>query len=111
MGSIYFTRDISRIMDKLIGEIVMNVAEDETLTNEQIVTMLREVRIFRKFADKVVAELMELDEKREREIAEEESRKKAEAAAAKENAEKLQESYDALFVDKTWKLGDKADGQ
>ena len=42
MGSIYFTRDISRIMDKLIGEIVMNVAEDETLTNEQIVTMLRE---------------------------------------------------------------------
>lgn len=111
MGSIYFTRDISRIMDKLIGEIVMNVAEDESLTNEQIVTMLREVRIFRKFADKMVAKLMELDEKHEAELREMEIRQKAEEDMAKENAEKLQESYDALFVDKTWKPGDKANGQ
>lgn len=92
MANLYYTEEMKKIFDAKISGLVLEIANDETLTNDRIVNGLKEIRCYRKFADMIVEDMAAAD------MAEEQEKQELEEAG-----KAAREAYDNLFIAKTWK--------
>ena len=91
MAKLYFTREIVFEIEDMIKQNMLTVFNDKSLSDEEVNRHVSELRIFKKYADKLVGRLKELDRLEDEEIKAYEARqaaKKAATEAAKADAEK-----------------------
>ena len=92
MAKLYFTREIVFEIEDMIKQNTLAVINDKSLSVEEVIRHVCELRIFKKYADELVGRLKELDRLEDEEIKAYEARQAAKKAAtetaAKADAEK-----------------------
>jgi len=75
--SLYWTKDVKKIFDEHIGRVARELLEDKSLSDSQMATAVKHLRLCQDFANEIIAEMEEMDRK----DAEDQERWKAEKAA------------------------------
>ena len=70
MANMYRTEEVGDVMETIIDRLCKRVIDDDKLTNDDLISVVRNIRLFIHFKNEVVAELIKEDEKYEQRIAE-----------------------------------------
>lgn len=62
MAKLYYTKDIAKAINEKIMRDSANLVQDKDLTEDSLLHYVRELRIFRKYAEELIEELVEADE-------------------------------------------------
>ena len=85
MAKIYWTKDIKKLIDKKVEHDSAIIVNDHDLSEEALFRFVRDLRIFKKYADELIEEMEQLDREDDEYIA------RIKAEAAKRDAEKASE--------------------
>ena len=83
MPKLYWTKDVKKIIDKKIEEDSAILVNDHNMSEENLFKFVRDLRIFKKYADELIEKMEEIDVEYDEDMA----RFKAECEA-KEDGEK-----------------------
>ena len=61
MAKLYYTKDIAKAINEKIMRDSANLVQDKDLTEDSLLRYVRELRIFRKYAEELIEELVEAD--------------------------------------------------
>ena len=70
MANMYRTEEVGDVMETIIDKLCKRVVDDDKLTNDDLISVVRNIRLFVHFKNEVIAELIKEDEKYEQRIAE-----------------------------------------
>lgn len=70
MGKLYHTHEVKDVFDEKLNGMILEAANDSELTGSVLGSVIEKIRLFRKFADEIIAYMEKEDEKYEAEMAE-----------------------------------------
>lgn len=74
MAKIYWTKEVKKLMDNEIHELLDNLINDTDITLETENEMVAMIRTCRQFADKIISQMTELDRQEDEERAQREQK-------------------------------------
>lgn len=69
MAKLYYTKDIAKAINEKIMRDSANLVQDNDLTEDSLLRYVCELRIFRKYAEELIEELVEADKVDDADIA------------------------------------------
>ena len=70
MGKLYHTHEVKDVFDEKLNSMILEAANDSELTGSALGSVIEKIRLFRMFADEIIADMEKEDEKYEAEMAE-----------------------------------------